>query len=159
MTHSSRGGSLTFSMYLIISPIITSHLHMIPMPWRRQSSRLLLSPSPPVFRRRSLVTGSLHRPLDRFVPLPSSLTASRHRRHPTFLLRSSSLLLRVTARSRIDYRSFKQSQRMEFSSMAAPSRRKDEPRRFAPLNPEKRGVDGVPRLRGVVFDVDGTLCE
>jgi hypothetical protein len=34
------------------------------------------------------------------------------------------------------------------------------PRRFAPLDPAKR-VDGDtrPMLKGVVFDVDGTLCE
>lgn len=35
----------------------------------------------------------------------------------------------------------------------------DEPRIFAPLNPEKGEGNGAPKLRGVVFDVDGTLCE
>jgi len=35
----------------------------------------------------------------------------------------------------------------------------NEPRRFAPLK-EGLSVDkGVPKLKGVVFDVDGTLCE
>ncbi|KAF2628141.1 HAD-like protein [Macroventuria anomochaeta] len=39
--------------------------------------------------------------------------------------------------------------------MASPAR----PRRFAPLNPEKkREGDKRPILKGVVFDVDGTLC-
>ncbi|OCL15004.1 HAD-like protein [Glonium stellatum] len=37
----------------------------------------------------------------------------------------------------------------------------NRPRRFAPLNPEKqlKGKDLGPRLKGIVFDVDGTLCE
>ena len=37
----------------------------------------------------------------------------------------------------------------------------NRPRRFAPLNPEKQieGEDLGPRLKGIVFDVDGTLCE
>jgi hypothetical protein len=34
------------------------------------------------------------------------------------------------------------------------------PRRFAPLDPAKRKEgDERPVLKGVVFDVDGTLCE
>jgi hypothetical protein len=38
------------------------------------------------------------------------------------------------------------------------------PRRFAPLGPSSRKTraaeeEGIPRLRGIVFDVDGTLCE
>jgi hypothetical protein len=34
------------------------------------------------------------------------------------------------------------------------------PRRFAPLNPEKKvNGDNRPVLKGIVFDVDGTLCE
>lgn len=34
------------------------------------------------------------------------------------------------------------------------------PRRFAPLDPaRKKEGDERPVLRGVVFDVDGTLCE
>jgi hypothetical protein len=32
-----------------------------------------------------------------------------------------------------------------------------EPRRFAPLREGAEQVDGVPKLRGIVFDVDGTL--
>ncbi|KAI9813618.1 MAG: hypothetical protein M1827_003689 [Pycnora praestabilis] len=34
-------------------------------------------------------------------------------------------------------------------------------RRFAPLNPRKgkKGSLGAPQLKGIVFDVDGTLCE
>ena len=33
------------------------------------------------------------------------------------------------------------------------------PKRFAPLDPERGGGGGseLPRLKGVVFDVDGTL--
>ncbi|KAJ4337165.1 hypothetical protein N0V87_004836 [Didymella glomerata] len=39
--------------------------------------------------------------------------------------------------------------------MAPPVR----PRRFAPLNPEKKSAgDKRPVLKGIVFDVDGTLC-
>ncbi|KAM4066077.1 had superfamily [Hirsutella rhossiliensis] len=33
------------------------------------------------------------------------------------------------------------------------------PRRFAPLKESVAGGDKLPRLRGVVFDMDGTLCE
>jgi hypothetical protein len=38
------------------------------------------------------------------------------------------------------------------------------PRRFAPLGPSSKKTreaeaEGIPRLRGIVFDVDGTLCE
>ncbi len=31
------------------------------------------------------------------------------------------------------------------------------PKRFAPLDPRRSGEDGAPRLKGIVFDVDGTL--
>ena len=31
------------------------------------------------------------------------------------------------------------------------------PKRFAPLDPEKGGGSELPQLKGVVFDVDGTL--
>jgi hypothetical protein len=41
-------------------------------------------------------------------------------------------------------------------SMERPTR----PRRFAPLDPVKRKEgDKRPPLKGIVFDVDGTLCE
>ena len=30
-------------------------------------------------------------------------------------------------------------------------------RRFAPLNPERKGTSSAPPLKGIVFDVDGTL--
>jgi len=30
-------------------------------------------------------------------------------------------------------------------------------RRFAPLNPEKASKSNAPKLKGIVFDVDGTL--
>ncbi|KAG0645895.1 putative hydrolase [Hyphodiscus hymeniophilus] len=33
-----------------------------------------------------------------------------------------------------------------------------EPRRFAPLRIGADGFDGVPKLKGIVFDMDGTLC-
>jgi HAD superfamily hydrolase (TIGR01549 family) len=43
-----------------------------------------------------------------------------------------------------------------FSSMAHSVR----PRRFAPLDPAKQKEgDKRPKLKGIVFDVDGTLCE
>jgi HAD superfamily hydrolase (TIGR01549 family) len=43
-----------------------------------------------------------------------------------------------------------------FSSMAQSVR----PRRFAPLDPAKQKEgDRRPKLKGIVFDVDGTLCE
>jgi hypothetical protein len=33
-----------------------------------------------------------------------------------------------------------------------------EPRRFAPLGElGDKGVEGLPKLKGIVFDVDGTL--
>jgi hypothetical protein len=42
------------------------------------------------------------------------------------------------------------------SSMSQPVR----PRRFAPLDPTKRrDGDDRPVLKGIVFDVDGTLCK
>lgn len=31
------------------------------------------------------------------------------------------------------------------------------PKRFAPLDPQKRNAAGAPPLKGIVFDVDGTL--
>jgi hypothetical protein len=38
--------------------------------------------------------------------------------------------------------------------------RATRPRRFAPLNPEKKvNGDNRPVLKGIVFDVDGTLCK
>lgn len=34
------------------------------------------------------------------------------------------------------------------------------PRRFAPLDPaKKKDGDDRPTLKGIVFDVDGTLCK
>ena len=32
------------------------------------------------------------------------------------------------------------------------------PRRFAPLNPAYLNTDSAPPLKGIIFDVDGTLC-
>ncbi len=33
-----------------------------------------------------------------------------------------------------------------------------EPRRFAPLGEGRdKGLEGLPKLKGIVFDVDGTL--
>ncbi|CCD45053.1 putative had superfamily protein [Botrytis cinerea BcDW1] len=32
-------------------------------------------------------------------------------------------------------------------------------RRFAPLGGEGKGEEGVRKLRGIIFDMDGTLCE
>ncbi|KIW07742.1 uncharacterized protein PV09_01672 [Verruconis gallopava] len=32
-------------------------------------------------------------------------------------------------------------------------------RKFAPLNPEKPAAADIPKLEGIIFDVDGTLCE
>jgi len=36
-----------------------------------------------------------------------------------------------------------------------------KPRRFAPLNPDavKKHGEDLPKLKGIVFDVDGTLCK
>ena len=34
---------------------------------------------------------------------------------------------------------------------------KKSPRRFAPLDPAKNGGSDAPPLKGIVFDVDGTL--
>lgn len=31
------------------------------------------------------------------------------------------------------------------------------PKRFAPLDPQKGNLSGAPPLKGIVFDVDGTL--
>ena len=31
-------------------------------------------------------------------------------------------------------------------------------RRFAPLDPVAGAVSEIPRLEGIIFDVDGTLC-
>ena len=33
------------------------------------------------------------------------------------------------------------------------------PWRFAPLDPSKPNPHNKPKLAGIVFDVDGTLCE
>lgn len=46
------------------------------------------------------------------------------------------------------------------SNASAPPAYQKRPRRFAPLNPERRVSNGdgsAPELKGVVFDVDGTL--
>ncbi|KAL8694020.1 MAG: hypothetical protein Q9218_001258 [Villophora microphyllina] len=34
-----------------------------------------------------------------------------------------------------------------------------DPKRFAPLDPQKPNQNGAPPLKGIVFDVDGTLCH
>ena len=39
----------------------------------------------------------------------------------------------------------------------AMSRVKTTPKRFAPLDPQKNNPVGAPPLKGIVFDVDGTL--
>ena len=42
--------------------------------------------------------------------------------------------------------------------MATPLSKESSPRRFAPLKESSNRVkDGLPRLKGIVFDVDGTL--
>jgi hypothetical protein len=33
------------------------------------------------------------------------------------------------------------------------------PRRFAPLRPDVQNDTTLPKLDGIVFDVDGTLCK
>lgn len=33
----------------------------------------------------------------------------------------------------------------------------ERPRRFAPLNPDSKSKGDAPTLKGIVFDVDGTL--
>ena len=33
------------------------------------------------------------------------------------------------------------------------------PWRFAPLDPKRGNPQNLPELAGIVFDVDGTLCE
>ncbi|KAI1345066.1 haloacid dehalogenase-like hydrolase [Xylariaceae sp. FL0016] len=45
------------------------------------------------------------------------------------------------------------------SSSAAHLMSKTMPRRFAPLKGGTIGKSDLPELRGVIFDVDGTLCE
>ncbi|KZF19063.1 putative HAD superfamily hydrolase [Xylona heveae TC161] len=40
-----------------------------------------------------------------------------------------------------------------------PFEKPGRPRRFAPLQPEKGRASDAPKLQGIVFDVDGTLCE
>jgi hypothetical protein len=39
----------------------------------------------------------------------------------------------------------------------AMSQARRPPKRFAPLDPQKGNAAGAPPLKGVVFDVDGTL--
>ncbi|KAF2138504.1 uncharacterized protein K452DRAFT_290644 [Aplosporella prunicola CBS 121167] len=48
---------------------------------------------------------------------------------------------------------------LQSSSSSSPPSTSQRPRRFAPLDPESVAGKEWPRLRGVVFDVDGTLCE
>ena len=44
------------------------------------------------------------------------------------------------------------------SAVMSPKGTGKRPWRFAPLNPEKQKNEAI-KLRGIVFDVDGTLCE
>ncbi|KIY02819.1 uncharacterized protein Z520_01284 [Fonsecaea multimorphosa CBS 102226] len=45
------------------------------------------------------------------------------------------------------------------SAQTATSRqRQREPKRFAPLNPNAEEGHGLPKLKGIIFDMDGTLC-
>ncbi|KAL9121024.1 MAG: hypothetical protein Q9187_002424 [Circinaria calcarea] len=48
---------------------------------------------------------------------------------------------------------------MASASPSTPEIPLKRPRRFAPLNPAKSKDSPEPKLKGVVFDVDGTLCE
>ncbi|KAF2875684.1 hypothetical protein BDV95DRAFT_280201 [Massariosphaeria phaeospora] len=62
-------------------------------------------------------------------------------------------------------RGFRKSLRRGSTAGMATMLRPLRPRRFAPLDPAKKSAvdgsrgDGVRVLKGVVFDVDGTLCE
>ncbi|GES60979.1 HAD superfamily hydrolase [Aspergillus terreus] len=49
-------------------------------------------------------------------------------------------------------------QRLFLQSMASPQGYYLRQRRFAPLNPDHGESSALPPLKGVVFDVDGTLC-
>lgn len=78
----------------------------------------------------------------------------------------------TTNRSNVVHRNIRNQQPRKMSSAGVPSNQQQQvsqvvatnlrSRRFAPLNPEKSGgnVGDVPvsTLKGVVFDVDGTLC-
>jgi len=50
-------------------------------------------------------------------------------------------------------KSFQKSPRRTFAMLASSK----EPRRFAPLKEGAANTSSIPRLKGVVFDVDGTL--
>ncbi|KAL2048826.1 hypothetical protein ABVK25_010884 [Lepraria finkii] len=39
------------------------------------------------------------------------------------------------------------------------SQNRRSPKQFAPLDPQKSNERGAPPLKGIVFDVDGTLCK
>ncbi|KIW28300.1 uncharacterized protein PV07_07976 [Cladophialophora immunda] len=44
------------------------------------------------------------------------------------------------------------------SSRAQTTARQREPKRFAPLNPNAENGHELPKLKGIIFDMDGTLC-
>lgn len=47
---------------------------------------------------------------------------------------------------------------LTFRTMATTTYTPPRPRRFAPLDPSIPNANNAPKLKGVVFDVDGTLC-
>lgn len=53
----------------------------------------------------------------------------------------------------------KQSFQTSWARARTMSTNNKKPWRFAPLNPAYGNPDKKPQLRGIVFDVDGTLCE
>lgn len=98
-----------------------------------------------------------HRDLD---PLPAKAITPRlqHRAMTSAIPRPSklsfSLLQPRRSVKRLYFCHLSISQRA-IANMERPSR----PRRFAPLDPAKRTEgDKRPLLKGIVFDVDGTLC-
>ncbi|EXJ59924.1 hypothetical protein A1O7_04072 [Cladophialophora yegresii CBS 114405] len=44
------------------------------------------------------------------------------------------------------------------SASLSEKRTRRKPKRFAPLNPDVQHDPHLPRLKGIIFDVDGTLC-
>lgn len=86
--------------------------------------------------------------------LPSAATSS----FSSAARRASSSSSSSSRRSNSGINGYNNNNRHRLFSRLSVVNMADQPRRFAALDP-KRADDGAPRLRGVVFDVDGTLCE
>ncbi|CAI6333567.1 unnamed protein product [Periconia digitata] len=123
-------------------PLIPSH----------HPSNTKVSTHPRTSSTMSHVLSRISRPQSSQQHIARRLVLSHRSRFPT-LLRCSRVHINASA---IVTSPTKRAMSTEAAERELPQR----PRRFAPLNPAKRAGsdDGGRELKGIVFDVDGTLC-